>query len=360
MNGRVIIIGGGYLGAELARRLDRQTDVVLVEAREAFVHAAAMIRGVVRPELLDTALLPYDRLLARGEVVRARATAVDESGVTLADGTRREADVIVVATGSGYAAPFKPAGESIAEFRRANAAAHAALTAARSVAIVGAGAVGIELAGEIRAGLPACEVTLVSETPTLLPDHPPRLGAELARQLQVLGARLRLGQRAATLTDASAPFAGPLALESGEILDVDIVFPATGARPRNDLLATLPGARSGPDGRILADRWMRPSALPNVLAAGDAVDLGDAMSIVATMRQVPWLEKAVRTLLRGRALERTPPYRPWSSPPILLPLGPQMGASSLPPTGVHGPTTTRLAKGRALFVPKHRRQFGLA
>ncbi|WP_068116876.1 NAD(P)/FAD-dependent oxidoreductase [Tropicimonas marinistellae] len=359
MNRNIVIVGGGYIGAELARRLDPVADITLVEPRAAFVHAAAMIRAVVQPELLDRALLPYDNLLTRGRVIRERATAIDSDGVTLADGRRLMADIIVVATGSGYAAPFKPNGGDVDTLRQANAASHAAVMNARSVAIIGAGAVGIELAGEIKAARPACEVTLVSDTASLLPTYPPRLGAEMERQLSVLGVTLQLGRRVTALPTKTAPFSEIVSLDNGETIRADLVFPATGACPRTDLLTPLPDARIGADGRVVADRWMRPSALPNVLAAGDAVDLGDAMTIVATTRQVPWLERAIRSMLAGRQLDRTPPYTPWRNPPILLPLGPQMGASYLPPAGVQGPIPTRLIKGRALFVPKHRRQFGL-
>ncbi|SFC56460.1 NAD(P)/FAD-dependent oxidoreductase [Tropicimonas isoalkanivorans] len=360
MEKRVIIVGGGYVGADLASRLDRSADVTLVEPRDAFVHSAAMIRAVLKPDLLDRALLPYHSLLRNGRVVQARVSDVGADSVTLEDGTTLEADVIVVATGSAYAAPFKPAGDSIPAFRQANADAHDALRAAGSIAIVGAGAVGIELAGEIRAAMPDRSVTLVSETPTLLPEHPPRLGAELTRQLGVLGVEVRFAERAEVVADPSAPFRGPLKLENGETLQVDLVFPALGARPQNALLRDLPGARIGANGRVLVDRYLRPSDYPNVLAAGDAVDTGDAMSIVGTLRQLPWLENAVRTLLRGGRLERILPYAPWRKPPIILPLGPQMGASSVPPAGVRGPTTTRLLKGRTLLIPKYRRQFGLA
>lgn len=359
MSGQVIIVGGGYVGYALARELDKAADVTLVEPRSHFVHAAAMIRGVVRPELVDQALMPYDRLLRHGRVLQARAAAVSSDGVTLTDGRHLPAEVIVVATGSGYAAPFKPAGDDIAAFRAAQAEAHAALRQAGSVAIVGAGAVGIELAGEIKAAMPACEVTLISETPSLLPGYAPRLGSELEGRLNLLGVSLRLGQRVATMPTSAAPFPGPVVLDSGETIDADLVFPTTGAIPRTELLTPLPGVRTGPDGRVLADRRMRPSDLPNVLAAGDAVDLGDAMTIVGTMRQVPWLARAVRTLLRGQDLGRSFAYGPWPNPPILLPLGPRLGASYLPVAGVQGNGTTRLIKGQSLFLPKHRGHFGL-
>ena len=47
MGKRIAIVGGGYLGAELAKAMDDIADVTLIEPRSHFVHASAMIRAVV-------------------------------------------------------------------------------------------------------------------------------------------------------------------------------------------------------------------------------------------------------------------------------------------------------------------------
>ena len=72
MGKRIAIVGGGYLGAELAKAMDDIADVTLIEPRSHFVHASAMIRAVVQPSLVEDSLIPYDRLLKRGRVVAAQ------------------------------------------------------------------------------------------------------------------------------------------------------------------------------------------------------------------------------------------------------------------------------------------------
>lgn len=152
MTFKTVIIGGGYAGFNLARLLDAHVDVTLVEAREAFVHNVAAIRATVAPDLLDQIVIPYDRLLKRGRVVRGRAASIDGDGITLTDGTRIEADAIVVATGSHYAAPFKPHGDSAADFKPRMAEIAAQITAAGQAVIVGAGDRGLYHSGNAVAG----------------------------------------------------------------------------------------------------------------------------------------------------------------------------------------------------------------
>lgn len=357
MSKRIAIVGGGYVGSELAKSLDDKADVTLIEQRSHFVHTAAMIRAVVDPTILDRALIPYDGLLKKGRVVQARAAAVDGEGVTLADGTRVDADYIVIATGSDYAAPFKASGADIEGLRAANADVHARLEAAQSVAIVGAGPVGTELAGEIAYAMPDKTVTLISSEPALFPQKGKRLGPALQRKLKAAGVKVVFGVRAENLLETTTPYSGVLELSDGSTLSADLIFPVIGARAVSDLLAALPGAQMGHADRIKTDHWMRPSTLPNVFAAGDAVDMGDEMTIVATSRQIPWLKKAFGALLDGGKLEDLKPYTPWRKAPILVPLGPRKGNSFLGAVTM-GNLATSAMKGRDLFLTGRNKQFG--
>jgi NADH dehydrogenase FAD-containing subunit len=359
---RILIGGGGYAGTQLARALDAFAEVVLIEPKEAFVHNVAAIRAVVDPAWLDKLILPYDRLLKRGRVLRDRVTAIDGNGVSLAASGALEGDIVVVATGSSYSQPFKVAGDSVADFRAALLDAHAKLKAARSVAIVGAGAVGVELAGEIAVGLPGKQIDLVSATPALFPDFAPGLGRKLIAELSAMGVTLHLGASAEGLTSVTAPTAGLLQV-GGQALAADLVFPAIGAKPRNGLLSALPGASFDRLGRVVVDGWMRPPGKPNLFALGDVVSTGDFMTIVAISRQAPWLAKAIKAALEGKTLESLPRYSPWPTPPILVPLGPKKGASVLPLTKAGlavGGFLTSAIKGKALFIPRYRKEFGLS
>ncbi|WP_283643720.1 NAD(P)/FAD-dependent oxidoreductase [Marinovum algicola] len=353
MSKRIAIIGGGYIGAELAKSLDNTAEVTLIEPRSHFVHAPAMIRAVVDPALLDRALIPYDRLLKNGRVLRARANGIDADGVTLDDGQRVAADYIVVATGSSNATPFKPVGDDIDGLRQANQRVHDQLNAARRIGIVGAGAVGTELAGEIAHAMPDKEITLISDTGRLFPTMPEKLGTALASKLRDAGVTLVLGKRAENLQSLTEPYAGRLKLSDGSELEFDLIFPVLGSRASSELLDGLPDTQKSTANRVKVDRWLRPSSLPNVLAAGDLADAGDGMTIVATSRQLPWLKATLKGLISGKPLEQMKPYKPWGpKAPILVPLGPKRGNSFL---GLFtaGDLLTRKMKGENLFVRKY-------
>ena len=355
---RLVIVGGGYLGSDLARSLDAEMDVTLIERASHFTHAPAMIRAMVDPGLLDQALIPYDRLLERGQVVRGEAVAVDGSGVALADGSRIEGDYVVLATGSSNVAPFKSAAGDIEALRADNARWNGALRDAGRVLVIGAGAVGTELAGEIAHAHPDKTATLVASDPELFPGFPARLGRSLHAKLEAMGVKVITGARALTLPGRDAPEGGTVTLSDGREIEADLIVPAVGSRAFTSLAGTLPDAERLADGRIRVDGHLRPSSLPNVFAAGDAAAAGDAMTIVAISRQKPWLEKALKALASGRQLEELKPYAPWGDRvPILVPLGPERGSSFLM-IATLGDRVTRMMKGKGLFLAKYRKLLG--
>tara|TARA_R110002074_G_scaffold401345_1_gene599226 strand:+ start:9551 stop:10633 length:1083 start_codon:yes stop_codon:yes gene_type:complete len=353
MSKRIAIVGGGYIGVELAKSLDDSAEITLIEPRSHFVHTPAMIRAVVDPSLLDQALIPYDRLLKNGRVIHARATAIDASGVTLDNGQRIEADQIVVATGSTNAMPFKPAGADIGGLRADNGRIHQQLKVAQTIGVVGAGAVGVELAGEIAHAMPEKQVTLISDEATLFPTMPDKLGASLAKKLRAMGVTLIFGQRAENLKSMTEPYAGRVKLADGSAHAFDLIFPVLGSRATSDLFDTLSNAQKSTANRIKVDPWLRPSSLPNVFAAGDVADAGDGMTIVAASRQRPWLKATLKGLMSGKSLEEMPPYKPWGAKaPILVPLGPKRGSSFLG-FFTAGDLLTRKMKGENLFLARY-------
>ncbi|MCG3267934.1 NAD(P)/FAD-dependent oxidoreductase [Yoonia sp. I 8.24] len=353
MSQKIAIIGGGYVGAELAKSLDNTAEVTLIEQNSHFVHAPAMVRAVVDPAILDRALIPYDGVLTHGRVVQGVAQSISDTEVALASGETIAADYIVVATGSSNAVPFKANGGDIEALRATNGQVHAQLVAAQTVAIVGAGAVGSELAGEIAHAFPDKTVHLISSEATLFPHHPPKLGRKLTAKLKASGVSLNFGARAENLQSLTEPYAGTLSLSNGAQIEADLVFPVIGSKATSTLLQSLPGAEVGRADRVKTDAWLRPSQFGNVLAAGDAAETGDAMTVVGAGRQVAWLTKTLTALVEGKNVEDLKPYTPWGpKAPFLVPLGPKLGNSFLG-FFTAGNFLTSKMKGKDLFLKRY-------
>ncbi|MEU9169810.1 FAD-dependent oxidoreductase [Streptomyces sp. NPDC048420] len=363
MGSTVAIVGGGYGGAALARELDPDFDVVLIDPKDAFVHAVAALRGLVDEEWARRIYFGYDGLFARGRHVRARAVAVDAGGVTTADGTRIAADYVVLATGSSYPYPAKPDTEDSAASVLRHADTRAELAASSRVLLLGAGPVGLELAGEITERWPQTEVVVVDPAEDVLGGrYLPELRGALREQLAQRGVRLELGSALTAPPSTSAGVREPFSVttEAGVRIDADLWFRCYGMTPLSDMLAGELAAARRPDGHVEVDEHLRVAGAPNVFAIGDVTAVPEPKRSKAATEHAVTVAANIRALAAGRPVEQS--YRPGPDA-VLVPLGSTGGASQVPgPDGpvVLGAAETSGYKGSDLLLGRFGELFGVS
>ncbi|RRS00528.1 NAD(P)/FAD-dependent oxidoreductase [Glycomyces terrestris] len=356
----VAVVGGGYGGAAVAKALDEHADVVLIEPKDAFVHAAGALRALTRPEeWAEQIFFPYSGVLKRGSHVREYAAAVDARGVTLASGARVEADYIVLATGSAYPYPAKTRTDSTAEALAHFKETHAELAGAERVLIAGAGPVGLELAGEIRAVWPGKRITVVDPGAELVPGYTPELRAELERQLAELGIEVRLGAALDAEPDVEPGRAGEVrASAGGEKIEADIWFRAYGAATNSDYLEGGL-APLNERGQIPVTPKLNVDGHAHVYAVGDLTDVAEEKRAGAASRHAEVVAANIIAQVNGE--EPVEEYRPNPMRMMLLPLGPEHGVGQVP--GEDGPALMPvdqvvLWKGRDLMNGRFAEMYG--
>jgi len=285
----ILVLGGGFAGfwaAVAARRVAGARATVTLASREPVLQVRPRLYEA-KPETLGVDLLP---LLRKVDIdfVRGEATALDTTArsVTLAAGERLAYDRLVVATGSRMRRPPVPGAEAtfsvdtqaeaIAFDQRLGEVARD--VAEPTVAVVGAGFTGIELALELRDRLVAhgadgaaerLRIVLIDRAETVGPELGPGPRQAIEAALAAAGVELRLGASVRGLAADRVSFA------DGSVLAADAVVLATGmaAAP---FAAQVPGARDAL-GRVIVDTALRAPAAPEVFVAGDAsrADTGD-------------------------------------------------------------------------------------
>ncbi len=358
MTTTVAVIGGGYGGSTVAKQLDGVADVVLVEPRDTFVHHVAALRGLVDAEWTDRLFYPYDRLLDRGRVLRDHAASVTSGGITLGSGERITPDYVVLATGSAY--PF-PAKIDLADSGAAKAKIRATreeLAGADKVLLLGAGPVGLELAGEIKAVWPEKTVTIVDPANGILPTFPEEFRAEVQRQLDELGVELILGTslREDPVSEPGQAKTFTATLESGREVTADIWFQCFGGAPHTAYLDGELAAARRSNGQVDVAPDLRLPGQERVFALGDITSLPEAKLAKSAGDHAEVVVANIKTLLGGGGELRT--YAP-AGPMISLPLGPNGGASYADGMGMLDAATTSEIKGSHMMVSHYEELFGL-
>jgi NADH dehydrogenase FAD-containing subunit len=356
----VVVVGGGYGGISVAKALDETSDVVLVEPKNAFMHNIAALRALVDPSWLPRIFLPYAGLLTNGRVVRDRAVTVDPHRVVTASGEEISADFVVLATGSRYPFPAKTdlidAHHAQEQVRQTNRA----LAQADRVLLVGAGPVGIELAGEIRDVWPQKSIVLLDVADEILGGpYVPELKAELRRQLidsrveLILGSPLREGPP----TEPGELGAFTVTTEAGTQVDADIWFRCYGVVPNSDYLGQELASARRSDGFIEVGPTLQVTGQTSVFAVGD-ISTADSKMAGFARRQASTVADNIISLAEGRTdLARYESV----GVAIVVPIGPTGGAGQFPGQDeIVGRETVSEVKGRDLMVDQFSEVFGLA
>lgn len=289
MTERIVIVGGGFAGfwaALAARRVARSMASVTVVSREPVLQMRPRLYEA-HPETLGVDLLPL--FASTGvEFLEGEAAGldIDRRAVHLANGQALPFDRLIIATGSVMRRPPVPGADSawsidtqadaIAFDRRL--AELATGSAQPSVAVIGAGFTGIELALELRdriathGGLAVADrlrIALFDRAPVVGAELGPGPRAEIEQALSAARVSRHLG---ASITSLSAT---RITLADGATLSFDAVVLTTGmvAAP---FVAHVPGERDTL-GRLIVAHDLRAPEAPAIFVTGDAAaaDTGD-------------------------------------------------------------------------------------
>ncbi|KZT56534.1 FAD/NAD(P)-binding domain-containing protein [Calocera cornea HHB12733] len=285
----VVVLGAGGAGSKVVHDLSKtlnpaQYNLVLVDRRPYYVHWPAMIRMVVTDSghLEDTALIPLDKNFVNGNgtLVVGTVTSIvpGEKGgeIVLASGEHIPYAVLVLATGSTYEGPLalpdtKPeTSQWISQWR-------STFAKAQSIVLVGGGAIGIEMAGEIKDVWPDKKLTLVQgDTSLLNAAYPDKFRSALVSRLKARGVELVFND---FVDSIPAPGATTVTTRNGKTLQADLVVATRGARPNTELIkATFPDAVDA-RGRVKVTPELEIVGHPGVFAAGDITDIEEQKQV---------------------------------------------------------------------------------
>ncbi|PID44422.1 MAG: pyridine nucleotide-disulfide oxidoreductase [Proteobacteria bacterium] len=190
-------------------------------------------------------------------------------------------DKLVIATGASPVRPPFPGSDLpnvciVSNLHHAeNIKAKIAQGKVSKAVVIGAGAIGIEMA-EALTDLWGVETTIIEMADQVLPAA---LGKNVAtvvqRQLEKHNVTVQLSERVEKIVEKDGGESMTIITGHGEI-DCDLVVLSTGVRP-NTTLAQEAGLAIGSFGGILVDRRMRTSD-PNIYAGGDCTEIRNLIS----------------------------------------------------------------------------------
>lgn len=330
---RLLILGGGYVGIDAYRAVMRQmgaqvrrgqVEITVVNSTlyHTFHGFTGEVLGGVLP--LERTLTPLRDLLPHARVIEATVTRAELPlrRVHISDAGGRTAtlpyDHLLIGTGScdpfGRVPGLREHGWRLKDSRdmqafRAHLEGRITGRQPTTLAVIGGGFAGVEMAAALRERLTRCgldgEVHLLCSGGVLdcLQGRYQRLAAYARHALERAGVQLHLGRRVTEIR------AGEVRLEDGSALRADEILYAAGIA-----LSVLPGTEGLPRdsaGRLLTDEFLHVRGQPRLWTGGDAARVkrpaaaGDCpVNALWAMKHGMWAGHNMARSLQARPLKR--------------------------------------------------------
>lgn len=282
---RVIVVGGSYGGHVIAKRLANSLPsgytVTVVEKYKQHNHVFVFPRYSVYGGNEDKAFIPLEQRntdvapqgslnYVFGDCVDVETDPETESPqVVLSDGTKIPYDYLVIATGSRKTPPADLDNKTAQEGIDTLKGYQQSIENSQNIAVVGAGAVGVELATDIKYKYgDTKDVTLFTSRDVVLPRFPKEVHDKAVPVIEELGVKIRYKSRPQVDVVNNT-----LTFES-TTEKYDLVFSCVGANPATKPFESLYNdSLNSKTGGVSVKTTLQMDNHPNVFALGDVIDL---------------------------------------------------------------------------------------
>jgi NADH dehydrogenase FAD-containing subunit len=324
--------------------------------RDARHHPIGSFRALVDAEFAKRVWVPYTNLFPKDsqhKIIQDTVTQVHHDHVVLASGQIVAFNYLALCTGSDNPAPAKFTVDSSKESMAITSKAREDLQKSKSVVVVGGGACGVELAGEIKNAFPDKKVTLIHSSQTLVdyPGYSSVLKAGALTHLRDLGVDVVLGFRAQiegldfqnSIQVASRTIVTP----DGKTIESDIQFLSVGIRVNTSYISTLKPANNpsfdsstlthADSHQIKVQKTLQVIGFDNIFAAGDCADYSKVPTAAASGSIAPTIANNIIALEVAKSKRKGKPAKlsnpGWMPSVMLLATGPETGVTAMPLIG---------------------------
>ncbi|TQV84861.1 NAD(P)/FAD-dependent oxidoreductase [Aliikangiella coralliicola] len=320
----VLIIGGGFGGVGAAQKLSKNgVSVTLVDRKNYFEVTFATLRDVTDPGRLGNSPRKLYSDFIDGTFIQGSIESMNDKEAKLTNGLSIRFKQAIIASGSRY--PSLPLAKSNSAFDYSERNQeimneHKSIASAKSILVIGGGAVGVEFAGEIASAFPDKDITLAHSTDTLLDNMKPKVQRKALEQLTAKGVNVKFNRR--FTKDGNVYRCS----KSQESLQVDIAYACVGMLPNTEFLkAELPGILDD-KGFVKVDSLMKVQGYENLYALGDCATLDNHKHGYVASVQGAMLADALLRSAKGKKIKpyKTPPFA------VITPTGTDSGVAQMP------------------------------
>ncbi len=292
---KIVVIGGGFAGAYIARKLEKDFDVTLIDSKDYFEFTPGIPRTIVEPEHIKKIQILHTNYLKKAGVIIECATTLTEKEVKIKN-KRIKFDYLVICSGSSYNSPFKE--KDIVILTRAKTLKNCSskLEKAKKILIVGGGLVGTELAAEICTHYKNKEIVIIHSKDRLIERNSKEASRYAEKFLKKRGIKIIYNEIAVESNKYK------FTTNKGSILKADMVFLCTGIIPNFESMKKNFSKNLNESNQIKVNEYLQLTNHKNIFAAGDITDITEEKTAQNALRQARAVVKNIKAIENNKPL----------------------------------------------------------
>ncbi len=267
---RVVILGGGFCGSMVAKRLDNsgELDVILIDKEPYFEYYPSLPKLTTDPEYHEKIIKRYSTFLEDVEILTEKVVKVTPDNISTTE-RKIDFDILVISLGADYPIYLDnkknvftvSSGEKVKELSKR-------MEKASDVLIVGGGLIGTEVAAEI-ASKTEKNVTLVHSHERLIERNPKMASFFAERYLRSKGVRLIFDEKVVDREDDE------YVTSEGRRIRSDVCIWSTGLSFDRSLFRGFGDPCFTERNTLKVNNHLQLKDHPNIFVGGDMTDIDE-------------------------------------------------------------------------------------
>jgi len=262
---KVIIIGGGFSGTNIAKKLDahKELNITLFDHKDYFEYVPSIHKLMFKPEYFNKISIPYKKILKNTKIITEHVVSVSKKSVK----TKKKEypfDILVITTGIDYPI-FLENKKNVYVLKTSEDGKKIskALKKAKTVLITGGGLIGVEVAGEFVEKAPNKKIIVVHSHDLLLERNPPKASKYALEFLKKRGAKIIFGEKVVKQEK------GRFITNKGRKIKADMTIWCAGIKCNPDFMKGFPKKCFTEKNALAVDKYLRLKDCKNIFVGGD-------------------------------------------------------------------------------------------
>ncbi len=266
---KVVIIGGGFSGALVAKKLEHENfSVTLIDTKDYFEFTPSVLRTIVEPEHAKRIEVLHKDYLKRAEIIVGEVVSVSDKNVSVkTKGKKKHVsvgfDYLVISSGSRYNSPIKEKNLVISSRTDILRKSYKKVCRAKNILIIGGGIVGTELAAEIATHYKDKNIKIVHSGSELMERQNKKTRRYAENFLKKIGVKMVFNERAAKRKGKN------YITDKGTKIRADLAFLCTGIKPNFEFMKKNFSHLLNEKNQVKVNSFLQIAGHRNIFAAGD-------------------------------------------------------------------------------------------